>query len=146
MRKDMLFKIILIAILAGIALAAAILSNKFRGTTAQPANIKNTTVYNEAADIEVAATLLDGPNSQSENTRIEIVLTTHQGDLSTFDMTTASQIEDSSGVKTATLKWEETSPGSHHRSGVLIFPKVKEFDKLIIKGLGDEPERVLQWQ
>jgi hypothetical protein len=45
--------------------------------------------------------------------------------------------------------WKGSSPGGHHRRGVLEFPEVKgnpQTAKLIIHGIADVPTMVFEWK
>lgn len=75
-------------------------------------------------------------------------INTHQGSLD-FDLTKISHLEDHKGNMYQPLSWGGSSPGGHHRSGTLSFPRLTEktkFIKLIIKNVYNVPERVFKWK
>ncbi len=53
---------------------------------------------------------------------VEITFTTHSGDLSKIDMEQASRLSQG-GTELGPQAWMSTSDDSHHRAGVLVFPR-----------------------
>lgn len=80
--------------------------------------------------------------------KFEIEINTHSGSLD-FDLTRVSILEDNKGNKYQPLDWQGSPSGGHHRSGILLFPKLdiqaKEI-KLIIKDVSNIPSRVFEWK
>jgi hypothetical protein len=77
----------------------------------------------------------------------EIRLNTHSVNLS-YDLVQVSSLQDSQGKVYKATAWKGSSPGGHHRSGVLEFPELKgnpQKVKLIISGVADVPARVFEW-
>ncbi len=77
----------------------------------------------------------------------EISIDTHIDSLD-FDLTEISVLEDDDGNKYNPIKWEGSSPGGHHRTGILSFPKLNgqtKYIKLVIKDVYGIPERVFVW-
>lgn len=78
----------------------------------------------------------------------EIRLNTHSVDLS-YDMVELSSLQDSQGKTYEAMNWKGSSPGGHHRKGVLEFPELQgnlQFIKLVIRGIADVPTRVFEWK
>lgn len=75
-----------------------------------------------------------------------VAMNTHSVDLSGFDMVKISELR-AGGKSLAPLRWISTSDNSHHRAGVLIFPKVdeKQAVELIIKTIAGVPARTFRW-
>ncbi|MBI3963094.1 MAG: hypothetical protein HY335_10090, partial [Deinococcus sp.] len=80
---------------------------------------------------------------------------THSVDLDVYTLTQLTVLRDTNGQEYAALAWENPEGGGHHRSGVLRFPgvtssgtKIAElpFFEVVIRGVGDVPERVLRWE
>jgi len=79
--------------------------------------------------------------------KFKIVLNTHSGSLD-FDLTNISLLVDGAGNSYEPLQWEGSPPGGHHRSGTVIFPKLKGntgLIKLVIKNVSGKPESVFEW-
>lgn len=73
-----------------------------------------------------------------------VSMNTHSVDLLQYDMVKVSEVK--AGGKTVTpLRWESTSDNNHHRSGVLIFPKVDPPLELVIKTVAGVPVRTFRW-
>ena len=81
------------------------------------------------------------PLSASE---FQIEINTHSVDLG-FDLTQISVLYDDLGNEYAPLRWEGSPPGSHHRSGILIFPTIDDSAKLINLVITDSAERKFTW-
>ncbi len=80
------------------------------------------------------------------NTVFVVAMNTHTVDLSAYDMVKISELV-AGGKRHAPLRWQSTSDNAHHRSGVLIFPKIQPpFPvELLIKTVAGIPVRRLQW-
>lgn len=81
-----------------------------------------------------------------ENLVFFIRMDTHSGDLSVFDIRRISFLRTNQGREIGALRWEAIGEGSHHRSGVLVFPKADpqgrqivtaqtKYVELVIRGL-----------
>lgn len=79
-----------------------------------------------------------------------VTMDTHAGDLGQFNLMKTAALRDEKGNETSPAAWESPSDGSHHRSGIMKFPKGAEKDagslELVIRGVGGAPERVLRWE
>ena len=78
----------------------------------------------------------------------QISLNTHSVDLS-YDMVQASSLQDGQGKVYQAKDWKGSSPGGHHRRGVLEFPEIKgnpQTIKLILRGVADVPTRIFEWK
>ncbi len=80
-----------------------------------------------------------------------VKMETHTVDTSPFDLQKAAVLIDDKGKKVAAIGWQELpSPvpamASHHRRGILFFPKVKAKSfEVVLKGLGTVSERRFRW-
>jgi hypothetical protein len=78
----------------------------------------------------------------------QISLNTHSVSL-TYDMVQVSSLQDGQGKVYQAKDWKGSSPGGHHRRGVLEFPELQgnpQTIKLIIRGVADVPTRVFEWK
>jgi len=78
----------------------------------------------------------------------EIRLNTHSVDLS-YDMVQLSSLQDSQGKVYKAMNWKGSSPGGHHRRGVLEFPELQgnlQSIKLIMRDVSDVPARIFEWK
>lgn len=79
-----------------------------------------------------------------------VVMDTHSVDLSQYDLLKLSVLRDEKGNEIPPAAWESLSEDSHHRSGVMKFPKGAEEDArsldLVIRDVGGARERVLRWE
>lgn len=73
-----------------------------------------------------------------------VAMNTHSVDLLQYDMMKVSELK-AAGKSYVALKWESTSDNNHHRSGVLIFPKVDPPLELVIKTIAGVPARTFRW-
>ena len=75
-----------------------------------------------------------------------VAMNTHTVDLIGYDMVKISELV-AGGKRYAPLRWQSTSENAHHRSGVLIFPKIQPpFPvELLIKTVAGIPVRRFQW-
>ncbi len=80
----------------------------------------------------------------------KVVLDTHSGDLTKLDLTKVSVLRDDKGKENQPAAWENVSNDSHHREGILKFPKGAEQGsktvELVVKDVGGVKERVLKWE
>lgn len=84
-----------------------------------------------------------------------IILDTHAGDLSRYDVVRNVTLRNDRGQRVAPLRWVAKADGSHHREGGLIFPKADRSGRaidaqakaleLIVRNLGGIPQRRLRW-
>jgi hypothetical protein len=83
-----------------------------------------------------------------EKAIFQVSLNTHSVDLS-YDMEEVCILQDNEGRVYNVTKWKGSSPGGHHRRGTLEFPALEgnpRSIKLILKGIGDVPERFFEWK
>lgn len=75
-----------------------------------------------------------------------VTMNTHSIDLLAYDMVKVSELK-VSGKTYTPLRWESTSDNTHHRSGVLIFPKIDPPlpVELVIKTVAGVPARTFRW-
>ncbi len=80
------------------------------------------------------------------NTVFVVAMNTHTVDLSGYDMLKISELV-AGGKRYAPVRWQSSSDSSHHRSGVLIFPKAQPpFPvELLIKAIAGVPVRTFRW-
>jgi len=80
---------------------------------------------------------------------IRVAFDTHSGDLTQYNMTKLSALRDDKGKEVAPAAWLGTSNDSHHREGIIKFPRGIEqgtkYLELVIKDVGVVKERVLRW-
>ncbi len=76
--------------------------------------------------------------------RFEIKIDTHSGSLD-FDMSKVSILEDDSGNQYKALNWQGSSPGGHHRSGVISFPRLDIQTKRLKLVIGSVSPRIFEW-
>mgnify|MGYP005839986349 CR=1 FL=1 len=99
------------------------------------------TKTNGENSVEIAVTPIDlGRNARAS---FEISMNTHSVELD-YDLLQISTSEDDLGTAYSPVKWEGSPSGGHHRSGVLIFPKLSSRAKsvrLIIKDVAGLPAR-----
>ncbi|MDP2728623.1 MAG: hypothetical protein Q8P59_13925 [Dehalococcoidia bacterium] len=80
---------------------------------------------------------------------LKLTLDTHSGDLTRYDLTKVSVLRDDKGKESLPAAWENISNDSHHREGILRFPKGAErgskYVELLIRDVGGAKERVLRW-
>ena len=82
-----------------------------------------------------------------EPAKFEIRMNTHSGDLSQ-DLVAVCTLKDNSGREYRPTSWDGSSPGGHHRSGVLAFSELGEGAEsitLVIREVANVPERVFNW-
>lgn len=109
----------------------------------EPKFIKDFPVMvNEQAGISFEVKPLDF--NFNEQVKFEIKIDTHSGSLD-FDLVKISFLEDDKGNKYQPLDWEGSSPGGHHRSGILIFPKINSQTKKINLIIQDVSPRFFEW-
>lgn len=98
------------------------------------------------SSVEIAVTPIDlGRNARAS---FEISMNTHSVELD-YDLLQISTLEDDLGTAYSPVKWEGSPSGGHHRSGVLIFPKLSSRAKsvrLIIKDVAGVPARSFEWE
>ncbi len=79
--------------------------------------------------------------------KFEIRVDTHSGSLD-FDMAKVSIMKDDKGNQYEVSEWQGSSPGGHHRSGVLVFPeldiRIKKIE-LIIQDISNAQPRIFEW-
>lgn len=84
------------------------------------------------------------------NLAFKVTLDTHSGDLTKYNVTKLSILRDDKGKEITGADWKGTSEDSHHREGILSFPKGAEqgskYVELVVRDLGGIKERVLRWE
>jgi len=100
-----------------------------------------------AAD-ETLGPLMD--QLSAEEFGILLAFNTHSVDLAGYDLTTMASLQTPQG-EVQPVRWIDESGGSHHRSGVLVFPS-GEVDLagsgeivLTLRGIAEVAERQLSW-
>lgn len=113
---------------------------------ASPANA-SATQRNEGGQVTVEATW----NGPSAGAVFDVKLDTHMVDLDALDLSNAVLRNDRGETMTAN-PWDAPK-GGHHRGGTLTFSgnataffRGATSIELILKGVGDVPERILTWQ
>ncbi len=79
--------------------------------------------------------------------KFEIRMNTHSVDLS-YDMVAVSTLKDNQGREYQPINWEGSSDESHHRQGILEFPKLETNTAsitLVIRKIAEVPERIFEW-
>jgi len=79
--------------------------------------------------------------------KFEIRMNTHSVDLS-YDMVAVSTLKDNQGREYRPINWEGSSDDSHHRQGILEFPKLETNTAsitLVIRKIAEVPERIFEW-
>ena len=79
--------------------------------------------------------------------KFEIRMNTHSVDLS-YDMVAVSTLKDNQGREYRPINWEGSSDESHHRQGILEFPKLETNTAsitLVIRKIAEVPERIFEW-
>lgn len=79
--------------------------------------------------------------------KFEIRMNTHSVDLS-YEMVAVSTLKDNQGREYQPIHWEGSSDESHHRQGILEFPKLETNTAsitLVIRKIAEVPERIFEW-
>lgn len=82
-----------------------------------------------------------------KSAKFEIRMNTHSVDLR-YDMVAVSTLKDNQGREYRPINWEGSSDGSHHRQGILEFPKLETNTAsitLVIRKIAEVPERIFEW-
>ena len=80
--------------------------------------------------------------------KLEIKINTHSGSLD-LDLAEISILEDDKGKKYQPMDWQGSPPGGHHRSGILVFPKLDIQTKNIKLTIQDDfgiLPRIFEWE
>lgn len=78
----------------------------------------------------------------------DVALNTHSVNLG-FDMTEVSALRCDQGQEYASIGWDGSGPGGHHRSGVLKFAALDHptsYVEILIRDVAGEPERLFRWE
>lgn len=116
-----------------------------------PSPTTDVTQVNEGGEVTVKATWLANQTAPT----FAIVLDTHSVALDGYDLRELAVLR-ADGRESAPTNWEAPA-GGHHRTGTLSFPTAAADGtplitaqtrqvELILRGLGDVPERVLTWE
>lgn len=103
-----------------------------------------------AVEIEVTLVAPGSPQAvkygAATETAFIVSMNTHSVDLTGYDLTKASELV-AAGRTLTPIRWTSTSDDSHHRAGVLSFPKVDRSGvlELRIKAIAGVPVRVFRW-
>lgn len=144
-------KIILASLVLIVGFMAVLYSNNRRFDRSEEPQLLsqeelNTQTNSEGA-VDIEVTPLDISKS-SDTWKFEIAMNTHSVTLDQ-DLTKVSVLKDEKGKEYSPTSWEGAPPGGHHREGTLVFApitsKSKEL-KLVIKGIGEIPERIFTWK
>lgn len=84
--------------------------------------------------------------SPGKETRFEVTITTHQGDLA-FDLKEKAHLLDDQNKRYEPIDWNGGS-GGHHLTGELVFPVFSQESQkltLVIEDASDVDERVFEW-
>lgn len=79
---------------------------------------------------------------------LEVRLNTHSVDLIN-DMAEVCTLQDNQGKLYKVSRWKGSSPGGHHRRGILEFPQLEgtpQSVRLVIQGIAGVPERSFEWK
>ncbi len=82
--------------------------------------------------------------SLDKQVRFDVKITTHSGSLD-FDPKAISTLGDNQGNQYPALGWQGSPPGGHHRSGILLFPKLNSGVKKIKRTIKDTYIRTFEW-
>ncbi len=96
-------------------------------------------------NITVSVTPIDLSES-AEKWKFKVVIDTHSVELDQ-DLTASSYITDDNGNIEFPVEWDGSSPGGHHREGVLSFEAIEPFPSFLELRISDvgEAERLFQW-
>ena len=100
---------------------------------------------NSEGDVEVEA--VPKVSKDKKSWSFKIALTTHAGSLDE-DLVKNSSLIDGRGNELSPIRWKGSSPGGHHREGILVFPPFSQTSKsvkLILRNIGEIPERSFIW-
>jgi hypothetical protein len=79
---------------------------------------------------------------------IDVTPLTLGDDVWDFDVAKVSALRCDQGQEHLPVAWDGSSPGGHHRSGVLKFPALDHptsFVEIVIRDVASVPERVFEW-
>ena len=153
-----MMRVVIVAVLIGAAVFAGIYFVALRSSDApeatRPATAAQVAPANVQRDqgeggVEIEVTF-GGPGAAAyEPDRYSVFLVamnTHSVDLSGDDLVALSELR-AGGKSFTALRWISTADDSHHRSGVLIFPKAVAGQPLemIIKSVAGVPVRTFRW-
>lgn len=94
-------------------------------------------------NVSFEVTLLDF--NINDPLKFEIKIDTHSGSLD-FDLTEVSIVKDDLGNQYQALEWQGSDPGGHHRSGILVFPKIDGQTKKVKLVIQDNYLRNFEWR
>lgn len=78
---------------------------------------------------------------------LHLKLDTHSGDLNRYDLVKAASLAADGSASQAASAWVPLSEDSHHREGLLIFPRPEGATgaELALRDIAGVPQRVLRW-
>ena len=85
---------------------------------------------------------------QSDSLVFEVTMDTHSVNLDEYDLKQLATLKDDKGSEYRPVDWS-SAPGSHHRSGKLVFAHADKSTKtfeLVIRNVAGVSERVLRWR
>lgn len=135
----------------GIGAALLVLSLFLAGPTPTPISpATDLTQINEGGEVTVKATWL----ADQERPTFLVTLDTHSVTLDGYDLAQLAVLR-VDGVTVSPVRWDAPA-GGHHREGTLTFPSIGNHGnqliteqtqkvELVLRGIGDVPERVLTW-
>lgn len=133
--KYLLFGILSVVLVLAFYVAYSFLNDKNPSTGGNQNQFQ--TLTSNQNNVEFSVT----PISASE---FQIAMNTHSVSLD-FDLTQISTLYDNFGNAYQSVNWEGSEPGSHHRSGILKFPKINQNAKSIKLVIVDSATREFKW-
>lgn len=145
---------LLIGLAAAAAIVAALLALSLflaRPASPLPSPSADVTQVSEGGEVTIKATWLAGETVPT----FDIALDTHSVALDGYDLRELAVLR-ADGHEVSPASWEAPA-GGHHRSGTLVFPATDtdgtplitpqtRLVELVLRGIGDVPERVLTWE
>lgn len=160
MRRATFYLVLAVAILAVLLLAGCAGKQPERGrlsvSTAEPGPSTTETRQSFSSDWDLSPRRNDAgrvvidivPLSLSDDPwEFEVAFNTHSVDLG-FDVAGVSVLRCDQGQEYAPTAWDGSSPGGHHRSGVLKFAALDHPTssvEIVIRDVAGVPERVFHW-
>lgn len=86
---------------------------------------------------------------KGEAISFEVRMNTHTVDLDEYDLVKLAFLRNDKGKVLKPKAWESPQGGGHHRSGVLVFPKVDPGStslELVIRDVAGIKERAFRWE
>jgi len=100
--------------------------------------------------VRIEVTWLDpSALAKGEAISFEVRMNTHTVDLDEYDLLKLALLRNDKGKVFKPKAWESPQGGGHHRSGVLVFPKLDPGSRsleLIIRDVAGIKERAFRWE